>query len=149
MLRDNLARIRARSSAVFLLVLLLAVTGIPQGTKSKSKKNKALTPGQAIMWEPVSGTRDLFWGPGGREMAPDLRSVTFVKKETGGHNKKYRIKDAAGNVWIAKLGREARPETAAVRMLYGLGYKTEVNYLVPRLTIPGKGTFTNVRRPPR
>jgi hypothetical protein len=32
-----------------------------------------------------------------------------------------------------------------VRLLWGLGYETEVNYLVPRVTIPGKGTFTNVR----
>ena len=30
-------------------------------------------------------------------------------------------------------------------MLYGLGYKTEITYLVPTLTIPGKGTFKNVR----
>jgi hypothetical protein len=26
-----------------------------------------------------------------------------------------------------------------------MGYLTEVNYLVPRITIPGKGTFSNVR----
>jgi hypothetical protein len=30
-------------------------------------------------------------------------------------------------------------------LLWGVGYLTEVNYLVPRITIPGKGTFTNVR----
>jgi hypothetical protein len=29
--------------------------------------------------------------------------------------------------------------------LWAVGYLTEVNYLVPRVTIPGKGTFTNVR----
>ena len=29
--------------------------------------------------------------------------------------------------------------------MWGLGYVTEVNYLVPSLTIPGKGTFENVR----
>lgn len=97
------------------------------------------------MWEPVSGDRDLYLGPGGESMQPDLSSITFIKKEKGGTQKKYRIKDGAGRTWVAKIGREARPETAAVRMLYGLGYKTEVNYLVPRLTIPGKGTFTNVR----
>jgi hypothetical protein len=47
--------------------------------------------------------------------------------------------------WVAKLGREAQPETAAVRILYGLGYKTEINYLVPSIMIPTKGTFQNVR----
>jgi hypothetical protein len=98
-----------------------------------------------VMWEPVGEERDLYWGPGGREMEPDLSKITFVRQETGGHNKKYRIKDGSGRTWIAKLGREARPETAAVRLLYGLGYKTEINYLVPRITIPTKGTFSNVR----
>jgi hypothetical protein len=29
--------------------------------------------------------------------------------------------------------------------LWAVGYLTEVNYLVPRVTIPGKGTFNNVR----
>lgn len=78
-------------------------------------------------------------------MAPDLSRIKFIKKESGGTQKKYRIEDGSGRIWVAKLGRETRPETAAVRMLYGLGYKTEVNYLVPTLTIPGKGTFNNVR----
>jgi hypothetical protein len=98
------------------------------------------------MWEPTNiSRRDLFWGPGGREMQPDVSRVTFIKEEKGGHNKKYRIKDAAGRTWVAKLGREAQPETAAVRLISALGYKTEINYLVPTLTIPGKGTFKNVR----
>jgi hypothetical protein len=46
---------------------------------------------------------------------------------------------------VAKLGREAQPETAAVRLLWALGYKTEINYLIPSLTIPTKGTYKNVR----
>lgn len=78
-------------------------------------------------------------------MRPDLRKITFIEEEKGGHNKKYRIKDGSGRIWVAKLGREAQPETAAVRLLWALGYKTEINYLVPTITIPGKGTFRNVR----
>ena len=133
--------------AAVLAILLLIVTGFAQskGNKPKFRDQNAQPTANAVMWEPVTEPRDLFWGPGGREMAPDLSRVTFVKKETGGHNTKYRIKDGSGRTWIAKLGREARPETAAVRMLYGLGYKTEINYLVPRITIPTKGTYTNVR----
>ena len=131
-------------TAVFLMLVLIA-SGFAQGKKSKSKKKEVLPDGPAILWEPVNERRDLFWGPGGRELAPDLSNIIFVKKESGGHNTKYRIKDGSGRTWIAKLGREARPETAAVRLLWGLGYKNEINYLVPRLTIPGKGTYTNVR----
>ena len=102
--------------------------------------------GRNVMWEPVDiRNRDLFNGPGGESMKPDLSRVEFIEEEKSGHNKKYRIKDASGKVWVAKLGREAKPETAAVRLLYGIGYKTEVNYFVPSITIPGKGTFKDVR----
>jgi hypothetical protein len=125
-------QLNAFKVAMLLLVLLLLA--------------RAAAAQKPVMWEPVNVRQmDLFAGPGGDEMRPDLSSVTFIKQETGGHNKKYRIKDGSGRIWVAKLGREAQPETAAVRLLYGIGYKTEINYLVPTITIPGKGTFTNVR----
>ncbi|MDI1242069.1 MAG: hypothetical protein PSX80_09135 [bacterium] len=99
-----------------------------------------------VMWEPVNiPSMDLFDGAGGDEMRPNLSKIEFIKEEKGGHNKKFRIKDGSGKTWVAKLGREARPETAAVRLLHGIGYKTEINYLVPSITIPGKGTFKDVR----
>lgn len=99
-----------------------------------------------VMWEPVNiSSMDLFRGPGSDDMRPDLSKIEFIKEEKGGHNKKFRIKDGSGKVWVAKLGREAKPETAAVRLLHGIGYKTEINYLVPSITIPGKGTFKDVR----
>ncbi|HKP71204.1 MAG TPA: hypothetical protein VJV05_18115 [Pyrinomonadaceae bacterium] len=132
-------------AVLYLLLLCLLSTGA-EAQKKKGKATKPAPQGEAVMWEPVSTKElDLYAGPGGDEMRPDISRVTFIKEEKKGANKKYRIKDANGRVWVAKLGREARPETAAVRLLYGLGYKTEVNYLVPTITIPGKGTFRNVR----
>lgn len=90
-------------------------------------------------------SRDLFLGPGGEEIKPDLSRVTFLKEETGGYSKKYRVRDGSGREWVAKVGKEAQSETAAVRLVWAVGYMTEINYLVPRLTIEGKGTFENVR----
>jgi hypothetical protein len=78
-------------------------------------------------------------------MKPDLRRIKFIKEEKGGHSKKFRIRDAAGREWVAKIGSEAQSETAAVRLVWAAGYESEINYLVPRLTIPGKGTFEDVR----
>jgi hypothetical protein len=100
-----------------------------------------------VLWrEPADiASRDLFLGPGGAGMRPDLSRVTFVKEETGGYSTKYRVKDGAGRVWVAKVGKEAQSETAAVRLVWAVGYHTEINYLVPRLNIEGKGTFENVR----
>lgn len=128
---------------IYFIIFLFTFS--PANAQKKSKKE---TPpiGKIVMWERVKiSQRDLFYGPGGKDMLPDLSRITFIKEEKGGHNKKYRIKDGAGRTWVAKLGREAQPETAAVRLMWALGYKTEINYLVPTITIPGKGTFKNVR----
>ncbi len=138
-------------SLVILSLVFTSATFAQKGAQKKSKKQdeqkiNLQAYGKPVMWEPGNvSRRDLFYGPGGRDMQPDLSRITFIKQETNGHQKKYRIKDGSGRVWVAKLGREAQPETAAVRLMSGIGYKTEVNYLVPSLTIPGKGTFKNVR----
>ncbi len=132
----------ASSLFISFVVLLAAVTSFAQD----EKKSKSMPTGKAVMWEPVNiEGRDLFIGPGGTEMQPDLKRIEFIKEEKDGHNKKFRIRDGSGKVWVAKLGREAKPETAAVRLLWGIGYKTEINYLVPNITIPGQGTFQDVR----
>jgi hypothetical protein len=78
-------------------------------------------------------------------MQPDISHVTFIREETGGYSKKYRVRDGAGRVWVAKLSKEAQPETAATRLVWALGYKTEICYLVPEVTIEGKGTYRNVK----
>jgi hypothetical protein len=126
-------------------IFLLSITGSAQA-ENKTDKEKAAPTGTPILWEPIeTETLDLFAGPGGTAMQPNLSSIEFIKEEKDGHNKKFRIRDGSGKVWVAKLGREAQPETAAVRLIWALGYKSEVNYLVPKITIPGQGTYENVR----
>ncbi|HEY6243462.1 MAG TPA: hypothetical protein VIX17_05935 [Pyrinomonadaceae bacterium] len=127
------------------LVILSCLSTI--NTSSAKPKDKKLPKGTPVLWRQPSdiATRDLYLGPGGESMRPDLRRITFIKEEKGGYSKKYRVKDASGREWVAKIGKEAQSETSAVRLLWGLGYLTEVNYLVPRVTILGKGTFNNVR----
>jgi hypothetical protein len=78
-------------------------------------------------------------------MRPNVRRLTFLKEEKGGWSKKFRVRDAAGRVWVAKVGKEAQSETASTRLLWAAGYMTEITYLVPRVSIPGKGVFQNVR----
>jgi len=135
-----------KRTILLVTLLALATLGVAAQEKGKSDKKAAGPLTNPVLWQSVEGVNlDLYNGPGGAEMQPDVSRVEFIKEELQGHNKKYRIKDAKGRVWVAKLGREAQPETAAVRLLYGLGYKTEINYLVPKLTIAGKGTFDNVR----
>ena len=130
--------------AIFVFVALL-IPSIETGL-AKSKKKPAPT-GTPILWRKPNdiSSRDLFLGPGGTSMRPDLRRIKFIKEEKGGYSKKYRVRDGSGREWVVKIGKEAQSETSAIRLLWGVGYITEVNYLVPRVTIPGKGTFSNVR----
>jgi hypothetical protein len=115
--------------------------------KKSAKKNDADESGTPVLWrEPVDiAARDLYWGPGGEAMKPDLSRVTFLEQETKGHSLKYRVRDGAGREWVAKIGDEAQSETAAVRLVWAVGYVTEINYLVPHVRIEGKGEFDNVR----
>jgi hypothetical protein len=135
---------RRITNLYLITVLILSCSTV---THSQEKKKKQLPQGTPILWrEPANiDSRDLLLGPGGEKMKPDLSRITFIKEEKGGYSKKYRVKDAKGRVWVAKLGKEAQSETAAVRLVWAVGYVTEINYLVPRLTIDGKGTFENVR----
>jgi hypothetical protein len=132
---------------VILLGIILSISSIDVGVVAKSKKKKQAPQGTPVLWQRPAdiSSRDLYLGPGGASMRPDVRRITFIKEEKGGYSKKYRVRDASGREWVAKIGKEAQSETSAIRLLWGVGYITEVNYLVPRVTIPGKGTFTNVR----
>ena len=129
------------------LALVLIGSSLPVSAQHKGKDKKKEYSGSPVFWhEPTDITsRNLLIGAGGDEMKPDLSRVTFIDKKEGGYSTKYRVKDAAGNEWIAKLGKEAQPDTAANRLLWALGYETEIAYLVPKLTIEGKGNFENVR----
>src|SRR5262245_27959324 len=134
-------------AVITLLVIVSCFSTLNIGDAKTKDKDKKLPKGTQLLWKQPTdiASRDLFLGPGGESMQPDLRKLTFVKEEKGGYSKKYRVRDAAGREWVAKIGNEAQSETSAVRLLWGIGYLTEVNYLVPSVTIPGKGTFNNVR----
>ena len=113
-----------------IVLLCLSTTALAQ----KSKHPKSALQGTPVLWrEPADiESRDLVNGAGGESMKPDLSRVTFIKDEArGGYSINYRVRDGAGKTWVAKLREEAQPETAAVRLVWAVGYMTEINYLVP------------------
>jgi hypothetical protein len=136
---------RLRLAAAFLLALGLSAA--PSAAQEKPKKNKPRPSGTPVLWRAPDDlpSRNLLLGPGGAAARPDLSRVTFLKDETGGYSTKFRVRDGRGREWVAKVGKEAQSETAAVRLVWAVGYVTEINYLVPRLHVEGKGTFENVR----
>jgi hypothetical protein len=100
-------------------------------TKSTGKKVLAL-------WRQPSDirTRNLFYGAGGQAGQPTA-PFHFIEEDRGGSNAKFTVKDARGIRWKVKLGEEARPETAATRLLWAAGYFTDVDYYLPQFHVVG------------
>src|SRR5437868_12354942 len=120
----------SRRLTFVLLVFSLAVPGSwAQETSSSTKKTEVLwiDPGDIR-------TRNLYWGPGGEEHQPKT-PVQFVQEDMHGTTPKFDVEDSDGKQWTAKLGLEAKPETAAARLLWAVGYAANENYFVPNLQV--------------
>src|SRR5688572_4058034 len=136
---------KGKTRALVTLAALLALAALaPQ--PAAAQKKKPMPRGTPVLWTDRDPARlDLAAGPGGAAMRPATRRLRFLEEEKGGYSKKYRVRDSRGREWVVKVGKEAQSEAAATRLIWAAGYETEITYLVPRATIPGKGTFSNVR----
>jgi hypothetical protein len=86
--------------------------------------------------------RDLYWGPWGKEYAPDpSQPFTFVEKKPqgffSGYSPGYTVKDARGVEWSAKQGDEAQAEVTASRLVWALGFHQPPNYYLETWTLAG------------
>jgi hypothetical protein len=150
---------------IFLLVAALIPTAYARLSPSTARgkltsrtgnetKSTATAPpagyARPILWRNPGdpGRRDLFYGSGGREGAPKPSArYTFIRHSDSGTQKKIIVKDNLGREWTVKFGREARPETAATRIVWAAGYHVDQTYFVKRALIDGKERFDarNVR----
>jgi hypothetical protein len=104
----------------------------------------------AVLWQPPADIEclDLFYGPGGIEGAPDPSTpFTYVRRSKSGTQKKIIVEDVHGREWTVKFGPEARPETAATRIVWAAGFHVDQTYFVPYARIVGKENIVarNVR----
>jgi hypothetical protein len=87
--------------------------------------------------------RNLLYGPGGRELAPDADgSYDVLEVDTNGFSPGYEVRDAKGRTWNVKLGLEAQTETVVARLLWAIGYHQPATYYLPRWTLTENGTTT-------
>jgi hypothetical protein len=120
-----------------LLVLAILITnGRPEAqAKTANANEKAERSG--ILWQDPQdiAARDLLYGIGGGEDAPQAESYTFVKEDLGESSPKFVVKDSNGVRWKVKLGPEARGEIAATRLVWAAGYFTDEDYYLPQLRV--------------
>lgn len=126
-------RMRPRLCALFLALAILAIARphASAETPTEAKPDAALWRDSGEM-----GERNLLYGSGGEAHRP-LGTMVFEEEDHAGTNPKFYVRDQEGTKWTAKLGVEARPETAASHLLWAAGYFTDEDYFVPDLTVEG------------
>ena len=128
-----------RAKFVFVLGLLLLISARPaigqDAKKSRRLKNAPEDARRALWVQPADiASRDLFYGPGGKDHEPHT-TFTFLREDLNGTNPKFDVRDENGTKWRVKLGAEVRPETAASRLLWAVGYFASEDYFLPDLRV--------------
>jgi hypothetical protein len=114
----------------------LAFAGADKGGNKAPKPRVGETP--AVLWREPSNiqSRNLFYGPGGADHQPHGK-LSFIEEKFNGVNPKFDVHDEDGTQWGVKIGNEAKPETAATRLVWAVGYFANEDYYLPELNIAG------------
>jgi hypothetical protein len=124
------APVAAATLALLLPCVFIYAAGEPA--------DAAVATGKAILWsDPTdAASRNLVYGIGGEESQPQA-PFTFIKEDLNATSPKLDLKDANGVKWTAKLGLEARPETAASRLVWAAGYFVPEDYYLANIHVSG------------
>jgi hypothetical protein len=128
---------RAEFPLVLGLLLLVSVRpSVGEDAKKNHQPKSAADNLPRMLWAlPASiANRDLIYGPGGKEHEPHS-TFTFLREDLNGTNPKFDVRDEDGTKWRVKLGAEAKPETAASRLLWAIGYFVNEDYFLPDLRV--------------
>jgi hypothetical protein len=79
---------------------------------------------------------DLLGGPGSEDRQPGT-DFAFIRETEGGTSPKFEVEDENGARWKVKLGREAKSETAATRLVWAAGYLVDQDYYRPQINVKG------------
>jgi hypothetical protein len=119
------------------LALLLSISCAVSGRAGMSQREVA------HLWQepPDLERRDLFYGAGGRALAPSATATyTVVEADVDGFSAGYDVRDDQGRLWSVKLGPESQTEVVASRLLWAVGYHQPAVYYLPKWTLTKDGT---------
>jgi hypothetical protein len=124
----------------YLLLVVVAVSGAACAGVGVPKAQAApKAPGASLWTEPDDlASRDLFYGPWGKDNAPDPDGVfELVELKHAGVNLGMTVKDSKGREWSVKqpfpggLDPEGPVEVALSRLLSAIGYHQPPIYYLP------------------
>jgi hypothetical protein len=124
------------------LVITVALTSCVR-VKAPMSQPSAAVPGATLWKAPTDiATRDLFYGPWGREHAPNPDATyTLVELKHTGVNPGMTVRDAQGREWSVKqeypsgLDPEGPVEVVLSRLLSAVGYHQPPIYFLPSFSL--------------
>lgn len=121
------------------LVLLTAAGCVVGGAIKPTLESPTATDIGRLWQEPIDlAERNLYYGPGGKELMPDPSTAfTFISEDRSGYSTGYDVRGSDGMEWSVKLGPEAQTEVAVSRILWALGYHQPPTYYVANWTMTG------------
>ncbi len=124
-----------REVLLWMMAACVALSPAPAHPQEYAAKHSS---SRAVVWTDPGDipSRDLFYGPGGKDGQPQP-PYRFESEDKKGTSPKFDVRDGRGEKWRVKLGVEARPETAAARLLWAVGYYTNTNYFVDEIHVDG------------
>ena len=128
---------------IVTLAVIAIVSTSCAGVGRPQVQNTPPKPGLSMWVEPTDlATRDVFYGPWGRELAPDPNDVyDLVEMKHSGVNLGMTVKDSKGREWSVKqpypgnLDSEAPVEVAVSRLLSAVGYRQPPVYYLRAFTL--------------
>lgn len=145
-----ISRSHAKNRVVcgILIALLCAANASAEPDGTKSSKHKPAPEGRAVLWRNPAdiASRNLFYGEAGADGEAPSDTFTYIKEDLNGTSPKFDVRDDKGTKWTVKLGSEARPETAANRMLWAVGYFTNEDYFLPKIRVKDLQPVSKKRR---
>jgi hypothetical protein len=89
----------------------------------------------AQLWVEPKTSRDLYWGVGGKSLAPDpAQPYTVIEVKRTGFSKGYTVTGPGDREWSVKFPPEAPTEIVASRIHWGIGYHQPPNYYLTKWT---------------
>ena len=138
-----------RTSAIIACAATIAA--IASAACARPVRTVTLPSGQrpviAELWQEPAGRRDLFHGPGGKQLAPRETAFTFVAEDTSGFSPGFDVRDDSSMEWSVKTGPEDQSEVVTSRILWAIGFHQPPTYYLERWSL--KGARTGAQEPGR
>ena len=124
--------------AAILVILAFAAACAPRVRVTDTTPHPAEKIAELWQLPQDLATRDLFYGAGGREAAPEPSvSYAWVATDTTGFSPGFEVRGPDGREWDVKLGPEAQSEVVASRVLWSIGYHQPATYYVSSWQLSG------------